>query len=151
MRTTLEFLDAVRAKHGLTSDYQLAKFLGVRQSTISNYRNRNGGLDERMALKVAAALDLDAAHVLACVAAERTPDAEVKKAWQRAAAATAAVILSALAWTFCPEQGGDVTLISFVILAAPMQSVYTLCAFILLVALGLLAVRNARTQTVRTA
>ena len=52
MQTTNEFLDAVKARHQLTSDYQLAKFLGVRQSTISNYRVRKSGFDEAMALRV---------------------------------------------------------------------------------------------------
>lgn len=92
MRTTIEFLDAMRVRHCLRSDYQLAKFLGVRQQTISNYRNRKSGFDEAMAIKVADALGLDHAHVLACIAAERAKSEAVKKAWQRAAAATAAVL-----------------------------------------------------------
>jgi transcriptional regulator with XRE-family HTH domain len=88
----------------LTSDYQLAKFLGVRQQTVSNYRNRKSGLDETMALKIADALGVDPAHVLTCVAAERAKDAAVKKAWQRAAAATAAAVLIALA---LPDPGAQ--------------------------------------------
>jgi transcriptional regulator with XRE-family HTH domain len=92
MRKTIEFLDAVKARHQLTSDYQLAKLLGVKQQTISSYRIGRSRLDEEMALRVAAELDLEPAHVLACIAAERTKSERVRKAWQRAAAATAAAL-----------------------------------------------------------
>ena len=96
MRTTLEFLDAVKRRHQLTSDYQLARFLGVRQQTISSYRRGNSRLDEVMAIKVADALSMDRAHVLACIAAERAKSEQARKAWERAAAATAAVVVAVL-------------------------------------------------------
>ncbi len=59
MKSTVQFLDAVRVRHGLTSDYQLAKFLRARQQTISRYRNGQSMMDEAMCLKIAAALSLD--------------------------------------------------------------------------------------------
>lgn len=113
MRTTVEFLDAVKARHQLTSDYQLARFLGVRQQTISSYRRGNSRLDEGMAIKVADALELDHAHVLATIAAERAKTDPIKKAWQRAAAATAAVVLAVLAVQFAlMGESGDYWTIS---------------------------------------
>lgn len=90
MKTT-DFLDAVRAKHGLRSDYQLARFLGSRQATISRYRTGGSMMDEAMCLKIAALLELDPGHVLAAIAAERAKPVEVKTAWSRVAAQLAKV------------------------------------------------------------
>jgi len=118
MRNTLEFLDAVKARHQLTSDYQLAKFLGVRQATISGYRNGSRALDETMAMKVAAALALDPAHVLACIAAERAKDEAIKKAWRRAAAATAAAVLGAVALVHLAQLGAGDSALNYSYIAA---------------------------------
>src|SRR6266568_3855466 len=74
MKSTVQFLDAVRVRHGLTSDYQLAKFLRARQQTISRYRNGQSMMDEAMCLKIAAALSLDdPGEVLVAIAHERNP------------------------------------------------------------------------------
>lgn len=85
MKNTLEFLDEVKAKLGLTSDYQLAKSLGCTHSAISNYRAGKSRLDEAAACKVAELLNLDAGYVLACIASERAKKPEVKAAWQHTA------------------------------------------------------------------
>ncbi len=91
MKTT-EFLDAVRARHGLTSDYQLARFLGVKQPTVSRYRTGGGSFDEAMCLKIARALELEPGYVLAAIAAERAKPAEVKAAWSALAKRLAAAV-----------------------------------------------------------
>ncbi|MBZ0105543.1 MAG: hypothetical protein K8H84_07910 [Sulfuricella denitrificans] len=81
MNTTIDFLDAVKAKHGLVSDYALAKELGVRQSCIGNYRAKRSYLDDLMAVKVAEALEIDPMYVIASANAERSKKAEEKKVW----------------------------------------------------------------------
>ena len=81
MQTTREFLDAVRERHSLTSDYQLAKFFGVNQTSISNYRVGRSKMDEEMCMRVADALSIEAAYVLARVAAERTHNERAKREW----------------------------------------------------------------------
>lgn len=85
MKTTVEFLDALKAMHGLASDYQLSKFLGCTRGAISSYRMGKSYLDEEMAMKVAFELSLDDGYVLACVASERARKPEVKKAWAHTA------------------------------------------------------------------
>ncbi|MBV6324377.1 hypothetical protein [Duganella violaceipulchra] len=50
---TQEYLDAVKNRLGIDSDYALAKRLGIRQSTLSGYRARNGQMDDEIAAKVA--------------------------------------------------------------------------------------------------
>lgn len=85
-KTTVEFLDAVKAKHGLTSDYQLSKLIGCTHSSISHYRGGKSKLDEGTACKVAELLEIEPGYVLACIAAERSKDDKVKKAWAWSAA-----------------------------------------------------------------
>jgi len=94
--TTTEFLDAVKVKRGLASDYKLAKFLGVSQQTISSYRTGRSMMDEAMCLKIAAALELEPGEVLVAIAIEREKRVEVKTAWQRVAKRLAAGVGVAL-------------------------------------------------------
>jgi hypothetical protein len=101
MQTSREFLDAVKRRHSLTSDYQLAKFLQVSRQRIS--ANLHGGviINDEAALKVAEALELDSGYVLACLAAERSKTATARAAWLKLAGAAAAV-LAAIAITAEP-------------------------------------------------
>ena len=39
MHTVDSLLDAVKARHGITSDYKLARFIGKTQNTVANYRH----------------------------------------------------------------------------------------------------------------
>lgn len=81
MKTTIEFLDAVKAARGLTSDNQLAVFLGCSRQMVGLYRKGNDFLGDEMAVKIASILGLDAGFVLACVAAQRSKIPEAKKAF----------------------------------------------------------------------
>src|SRR5258708_29549327 len=104
MKTTVQFLDAVRARYGLTSDYQLAKLLGLKQQAISHYRKgRTWGAET--AVKVAELLKLPAVYVLACMAAERAGTVETRNAWSKAArvlAGTAVAILAGCTLAMVP-------------------------------------------------
>lgn len=42
MKTTVEFLDAVKARRDLPSDYAAAKVLGVTRAAVSRYRLGQG-------------------------------------------------------------------------------------------------------------
>ena len=83
--TTCEFLDAVKARYELPSDYALAHFLGIAKSGISHYRNHKTCLDDFIAIKVAKVLDLDAGYVVACAHAERAKRDDVRDMWQKTA------------------------------------------------------------------
>ena len=85
METTVDFLDSMKARHGLTSDYQLAKHLKIRPNRISNYRQGVSLFDEETCLLIAADLKLDPGYVFACIAAERANKPEVKAAWKHTA------------------------------------------------------------------
>ena len=81
MKTTIEFLDAVKEKLGIASDYALAKRLGFSLSTVSNYRTGRRVLDDDAALTVALALDVHPFNVIAAVNAERAKTPETRARW----------------------------------------------------------------------
>lgn len=82
MNTTLEFLDAVKARHSLPSDYALAPILGITKQEVSKLRNQKAYLGNQTAIQVAKLLELDPAEVLASAHAERAKCPEEKAAWQ---------------------------------------------------------------------
>lgn len=81
MKTTIEFLDAVKEKFGIESDYALAKRLGFPLSTVSNYRTGRRVLDDDAALAVALALGLHPFTVIASANAERAKTPEQRARW----------------------------------------------------------------------
>lgn len=106
-RTTVEFLDALKARHGLSTDYKLAKFLHIRQQAISNYRIGKQHFGDEVAIMIAAQLDLDPGYVLACIHEERTKRPQVKAAWRQVARALASGENSLL--TSSPSDTPDLT------------------------------------------
>ena len=83
--TTCDFLDALKARYKLPSDYALAHFMGIARSGISSYRSGKTRLDDSIAMKVAKLLDLDAGYVVACAHAERANRDDVRDMWQKTA------------------------------------------------------------------
>jgi transcriptional regulator with XRE-family HTH domain len=78
---TIEFLDRLRARRGLTSDYQVAKALGVSHTRVSNWRTGRNTFDDGVALLIAAELAMLPGYVLACMKAERAKRPHVREAW----------------------------------------------------------------------
>jgi transcriptional regulator with XRE-family HTH domain len=103
---SVQFLDAVRAKHGIPSDRKLARFLGVAQGRMSLYRTGTRKLDPDACLKVAKALELPPEHVFASVQAERAKRTEHRRVWERLAKiaknAGAAAVVGFIASTSTP-------------------------------------------------
>lgn len=87
MKTTVELIDELRARHRVT-DYGACKLLGVSRNTIGNYRHRGIVMAPAVALRLAELLDLDPAYVRACIEAERaTRDKQTaeRAMWERIA------------------------------------------------------------------
>lgn len=109
MKTSCEFLDAVKAKHCLVSDYALSKKLDVGQSCVTHYRKKRSFLDDDMAVKVAELLGLEVAYVLACVhaeRAERSKNATTMKVWLDIASRYAAGLAAVAFCTLLPAPQG---------------------------------------------
>lgn len=94
MKTT-QYLDAVKARLDIASDYGLAKALGVAKQTITHHRQHRAALGDELALRVAVILEIDPRLVLADVHAERAKDHGVRAVWRKMAdafASTAAAL-----------------------------------------------------------
>ncbi len=97
METSKDFARAIKARYSIESDYALAKLLGLSRSAISEHRTgKSKSFGEETGFRIAELLDLDAGHVLACLAAERSKDIKVKKVWQRLAELTRVAIIAPL-------------------------------------------------------
>lgn len=81
MNTTVEFLDAVKEKLGIESDYALAKRLGLSLSSVSSYRTGRRFFDDDAALIIATALGIHPFQVIASVNAERAKTPEMRARW----------------------------------------------------------------------
>lgn len=83
--TTTDLIDAVKEAKGIPSDYALAKRLGVKPQTISNYRHGRSQMSDETAVAMAAMIGRAPAPILAQLAAERAKSPEVAKVWREAA------------------------------------------------------------------
>ena len=86
MKTAAEWLDAIKRKHKVTSDWAVSKLLETDHAAISHYRAGRRAFDPYMAVKVAALLDLDPLKVIASAEAERARTDDKKEFWKRLAA-----------------------------------------------------------------
>lgn len=103
MKRTIDFLEEVKALHSLTSDYQLAKFLGVTRSCVSKLQSGRDYLGEETAIKVSKALKIDAGYVIACSHVERAKNEEIRATWrsvvEKLGSVAATVIIGIAAYT----------------------------------------------------
>lgn len=79
-----EWIDRVKVSKKITSDYAVAKSLGVTQAAVSKLRARNDAtLSDETAVKVAQLLGLNPAGVLVDQLAERAKSPEVRSTLSR--------------------------------------------------------------------
>lgn len=93
---TRSLLQAVKAAQGITSDYRLARFLGVTDNTVGNWQHGRSRPDDATAVRLAELAGLDAAEVLASLYAERASTDELRSIWRRLAERAHAAALAAL-------------------------------------------------------
>lgn len=97
MKTT-EYLDAVKAKMNLTSDYALAAYLGISRQAVNGYRKGKSVLDTYVAARVADALAIPHMVVIADVQVENEHNEKRRTYWEnfskrlRGVAASVAII-----------------------------------------------------------
>ncbi|MBL1277462.1 MAG: hypothetical protein COB30_015380 [Ectothiorhodospiraceae bacterium] len=80
---TVDYLDALKTRHSLASDYALAKFWGCDKQHISRYRKKGQTFDDTTALKVAKWLEMEPTKILLDMHAERSTLPEAKAAFER--------------------------------------------------------------------
>ncbi|MBD1410261.1 DUF3693 domain-containing protein [Burkholderia contaminans] len=81
MKTTAQWLDALKERLGLPSDYAVAKALGVTRGAVSHYRTGRSAFDDVTAVRAAELLGMDPAVMLASVQYERAKNEDVREAW----------------------------------------------------------------------
>ena len=89
---TIEYLDQVKARHGIKSDYALAQVLAVTHATVSHYRTGRSIMDATVAVKVAELLALNPLVVIAAAEIERATKDKVRQVWLRYAAGLVVVV-----------------------------------------------------------
>lgn len=82
MRTTVEYLDAVKARLDLPSDYAIAKVLGITRAAVSRYRNGHGVFDDEVCFAVAEILDINPLEVIVAAQSERAKNDDSKAKWE---------------------------------------------------------------------
>jgi transcriptional regulator with XRE-family HTH domain len=78
---TLEYLQAVKTRLGISSDYALAMRLGITRSAVSKFQQGKGIFGDDVALTVAQILDLNPLVVIAQANAERSNTPEMRDRW----------------------------------------------------------------------
>ncbi|MDR1994033.1 hypothetical protein [Azonexus sp.] len=76
------YLDAVKAQLKLASDYQLAKVLEVGNGRIVSMRDGSRPVPNDVAFRIAKALNLDPAHVIADLEEQREKNEKRRAFWQ---------------------------------------------------------------------
>lgn len=94
---TNELLDELKRTKSIKSDYALAKYLGVAQQTISNYRMGKSDMAPRVAIRVAEELQRDPADLLIRLAAARAADDREREVWLSRLGKAAGVLLAVVA------------------------------------------------------
>ncbi|MES2163369.1 MAG: hypothetical protein V4476_19620 [Pseudomonadota bacterium] len=84
MKTT-EYLDAVKAKLDLPSDYALSKVLGITRESVSALRNAKNCMGIETCMKVAEILGIDEHIVYSDAQLERAKTPELMLFWQAVA------------------------------------------------------------------
>ncbi|WP_406869773.1 helix-turn-helix domain-containing protein [Paraburkholderia fungorum] len=101
MKTTVQYLDAVRERLNLPSDYAVSKVLGITTAAVSKYRNGHGGFDDLTAAKVAEILGVDPLEVISACYFARAKDDRTRGLWEgiwgKAVGATALATLTVCA------------------------------------------------------
>jgi transcriptional regulator with XRE-family HTH domain len=80
-----DFLNALRERLELRSDYQVAIRLGVSHQAVTRYRKGDTGFDETIAGRVADLLDVTHAYVMAKMEEHRARTEAARGAWAEAA------------------------------------------------------------------
>ncbi len=80
-----DLVDAVKEAKAIKSDYAVAKQLGLKPQTISNYRKGRTQMSEETAVAVAEMIGRPAAPILVQLATERARTPEVAKVWREVA------------------------------------------------------------------
>ncbi len=82
MKTASDYIDEIRARHGLNSDRKAAILLGLTNASVVKFRHGHSAMSEETALKVAELLDTDPEEVLLAARADAANDPTIRALWE---------------------------------------------------------------------
>lgn len=82
MKTSAQYIDAIRERHGLNSDRKAALLLGVSQPSVVRFRKGEDAFGDETATRVAELLDLEPEEVMIAAHAERARDPRTRALWE---------------------------------------------------------------------
>jgi hypothetical protein len=134
MQTTKDFIALLKTKHGLKSNYAVAKLLNQTDTAVARWAHGKNSFSDETAMQFADLLDLDPAYVVACMHAERAKlDAE-KKLWERIATMSLGVAASLLVAFALPFTSADDMQYGLIALStAPFSGHCILCQTLIVV------------------
>lgn len=155
---TADYLDAIKARHGLPSDYAASKLLGVTRSAVSRYRNGQDSFSDDVAIRAADLLDIDPGELLIQSHLERATDERQRAAWMAALqrhAGHAAGVFFSVAVILCLSTYAESDMASGLLLpvtvfrsetACTIGAVSIACAYLLTLFLGFVRIRRLPLQ-----
>lgn len=124
MKSTEQYLDEVKTRLELPSDYAIAKALGVTRAAVSSYRTGRSMPDDLVCARIADVLGVEPMEVIAAINYQRSKSDDARHLWEgiwgKAAGAIAlsltvcAVGLSVAPSTKAAESGNNVISLSYV-------------------------------------
>lgn len=90
-----EYIDALKQRHSLRSDYAASKLIGISPNRLSNYRTDRSDFDADIIPRIAELLDMDPAVIVADIAAARAKTAFERSAYERLASLARAAAMAA--------------------------------------------------------
>lgn len=82
MKTVDDYLDMLKRKYDLKSDYALAKFLGISKQRITTYRQGRSSFNTEFSIIVAKFLALEPMEIIAAMNAVREKDNLAQNFWK---------------------------------------------------------------------
>jgi len=82
MKSTVQYLDAVRERLDLPSDYATAKALGVTRAAVSKYRLGHSLPDDLVCAKIAEILGVETLEVIAAINYQRSKSDDARALWE---------------------------------------------------------------------
>ncbi len=85
MKDSAFYIEEIKRTQGITSDYAVAKLLGIERNRMTHYKNGRSSFDSDLALKVAELSGHSAAEIILNLKASKTKDPRARRQWSELA------------------------------------------------------------------
>ena len=81
MYTSTDLIEGLQAKHGGVSAYRVAQIYGWGNGRVLNWKSGRACPNPKECIRIANELDISAAHIVACMDAQRQSDPEIAEVY----------------------------------------------------------------------